>query len=54
MNKLSGNEFNVLQSDDNGRWIRVEELNKMIELGIIVVDIRKIEKYNNNYKIIKE
>lgn len=53
MNKLSGHEFDVLQSDDNGRWIRVEELNKMIELGIVTVNMNKMEQYHIDTRIIK-
>jgi len=46
MDQFYYDDFNVMKSDENGHWVRVEELNKMIECGAITIDKEKIEKYN--------
>lgn len=39
------NDFNVILTDDNGHFVRIEELNKMIEHGVISIDNDKLEEY---------
>lgn len=39
------NDFNVVLVDTNGHFIRIEELNKMIEYGAITINREKLEEY---------
>lgn len=39
------NDFNVVVTDTNGHFIRIEELNKMIECGAITINREKLEEY---------
>lgn len=38
-------DFNVVVIDDNGHFVRIEELNKLIEYGAITVNREKLEEY---------
>ena len=38
-------DFNVVVIDDNGHFVRIEELNKMIEHGAITINKEKLEEY---------
>lgn len=53
MDKFHYNDFNVIQGDENGHWIRIEELNEMIKHGVITVNDEKIKQYHEKTRIIK-
>lgn len=38
-------DFNMVQSDANGQFVRISEINKMIEYGAIQVDRDKLKEY---------
>ena len=38
-------DFNMVQSDLNGQFVRISEINKMIECGAIAVDREKLKEY---------
>lgn len=38
-------DFNMVQSDLNGQFVRISEINKMIECGAITVDREKLKEY---------
>lgn len=44
-NILTHNEFMVVQSDINGQFVRIKEINDMIECGAISIDFDKLEEY---------
>lgn len=39
------NDFNMVQSDSNGDFVRISEINKMIEYGAITVNREKLKEY---------
>lgn len=47
------NDFNVVLSDYNGHFIRLEELNTLCDLGIIKIDREKLESYKVETRTIK-
>lgn len=60
MDRLYSDDFNMVESNINGRFVRIEELNKMIECGVIKIDKEKLLEYkfdntvNYNKNISKE
>lgn len=45
MDRLYADDFNMVQSDSNGQFVRISEINKMIEYGAITVDRDKLKEY---------
>lgn len=45
MEKLYANDFNMITSNSNGHFVRISEINKMIEFGAIKIDRDKIQEY---------
>ena len=45
MDRLYAEDFNMSESNPNGQFVRVSELNKMIEYGAIQINRQKIEEY---------
>ena len=45
MDQMYANDFNMVQSDPNGQFVRISEINKMIEYGVITVDSEKLKEY---------
>lgn len=45
MEKMYANDFNMVQSDMNEQFVRISEINKMIEYGAIIVDREKLKEY---------
>jgi hypothetical protein len=52
--ELSSYDFKVSSSDINGTWVKLEELQEMVENDIIKVDFGKLENYKNSWKVQKE
>lgn len=46
-------DFNIAVINDNGHFVRIEELNKMVEHGAIIVDREKLEEYKKETGVIK-
>lgn len=47
------NDFNVVVTDINGHFIRIEELNKMIECGAITINREKLEEYKAETRVVR-
>lgn len=45
LEKIYAEDFNMYQSDSNGEFVRVSEINKMIEYGVITIDRSKLKEY---------
>ena len=45
MDKMYANDFNMVESNSNGQFVRISEINKMIEYGVITVDREKLKEY---------
>ena len=45
MDKMYANDFNLVEYRSSGQFVRISEINKMIEYGIITVDRSKIKEY---------
>ena len=41
-------DFNMCEINNNGHFVRIEELNKMIAMGAIVINREKLNKYKTN------
>lgn len=50
MNKLYlyPSDFNVSESNPNGVWVRLNEINKMIDFEVLQVDEDKLQEYLNS------
>lgn len=46
-------DFNIAVINDNGHFVRIEELNKLIECGAITVDREKLEEYKEETRVRK-
>lgn len=42
---FSISDFNVVETNTNGHFVRIEELNEMVKGGVIIIDKEKLEKY---------
>lgn len=51
MNKIYAEDFNMSLSDANGEFVRVSEINKMIEYGAITIDRTKLEEYEFDTRV---
>lgn len=45
IDRLNANDFNMVESNPNGQFVRISELNQMIEYGAIQIDRKKIREY---------
>lgn len=45
MDKFYKSDFDVVISDENGHWVKIKELNKMIECEVISINEEKLEQY---------
>ena len=50
---FSVNDFNVVEINSNGHFIRIEELNKMIECGAITINREKLEEYKAETRFVR-
>lgn len=46
-------DFNIVIINDNGHYVRIEELNKMIEYGAITINKEKLEEYKKETRMRK-
>ena len=47
MNKLYPSDFNVYEINPNGVWVRLNEINEMIDFEVLQVDEDKLQEYCN-------
>lgn len=52
MDRLCTEDFNMVESNPNGQFVRISELNKMIECGAIQIDRQKIKEYKFDTTVI--
>ena len=50
---FSVNDFNVVEINSNGHFVRIEELNKMVECGVIAINRENLEEYKTETRKIK-
>ena len=46
-------DFNTVVIDNNGHFVKIEELNKLIEYGAIIINREKLEKYKTETRVRK-
>lgn len=46
-------DFNVVVIDNNGHFIKIEELNKLVEYGAITINREKLEEYKKETRVRK-
>lgn len=51
MERLYAEDFNMSESNQNEEFVRISELNKMIECGAIQIDRQKIEEYKFDTRV---
>jgi predicted nucleotidyltransferase len=49
---MYANDFNMVQSDANGQFVKISEINKMIKYGVISVDREKLKEYKFDTTVI--
>lgn len=45
---MYANDFNMVESNPNGQFVRISEINEMLEHGAIILDRQKLEEYKLN------
>lgn len=48
---FNADDFNVVSTDENGHFIRIEELNKMVKCGVIIINKEKLKEYKTKTRI---
>ena len=51
MDRLYAEDFNMVESNPNGQFVRISELNKMIEYGAIQINRQKIQEYKFDTRV---
>ena len=54
MDIFTTNDFNVVVSDRNGNFVRITELNEMIEWGAIIINRENLEEYKTETRTVTE
>lgn len=52
MTILTNADFNVVVTNSNGEFVRISELNKMIQYGAINIDEKKLKDYKFDTTVI--
>lgn len=52
MNSVFANDFNLVESNSNGQFVRIGEINDMIKYGAIKIDREKMEEYKFDTTVI--
>lgn len=50
-NKLFPNDFNMHESNANGCFVRLSEINDMIAYGVLSVDVNKLKEYQFDSRV---
>jgi hypothetical protein len=45
MNKISAEDFGMYIANGNGQFVRIVEINDMIQYGAIKIDRKRLEEY---------
>jgi len=51
MNRIYAEDFNMSQLDANGEFVRISEINEMIEYGAITINRSKLEEYKFDTRV---
>nr|DAZ51677.1 MAG TPA: hypothetical protein [Caudoviricetes sp.] len=51
MNRMYPSDFNVSESNSNGCFIRMDELNDMIAYGVLKLDETKLKEYHFDTRV---
>lgn len=51
MDKLNVKDFNMSQLESNEHFVRVSEINRMIEYGAITINREKLEEYKFDTRV---
>lgn len=49
--RMYSSDFNVVETNQNGEFVRVSEINAMIDCGALTVNRGKLEEYHNRTRI---
>ena len=52
MERLYAEDFNTFESNPDGEFVRISELNEMIKFGAIKIDRQKIEEYKFDTRVV--
>lgn len=52
MNDILADDFNMVESNINGQFVRLSEINDMIRYGVIKVDQEKLEEYKFDTRVV--
>lgn len=52
MDSVFANDFNLVESNSNGQFVRIGEINDMIKYGAIKIDREKLEEYKFDTTVI--
>lgn len=52
MNDILAGDFNMVESNINGEFVRVSEINDMIRYGAIKIDREKLEEYKFDTRVV--
>lgn len=51
MDRMYPSDFNVFESNPNGCFIRIDELNNMINYGVLKLDETKLKEYHFDTRV---
>lgn len=51
MDRLYAEDFNMVEFNHDGQFVRISELNKMIESGALHIDRQKIQEYKFDTRV---
>ena len=54
VNKMYPSDFNVSESNPNGNFIRIDELNDMIAYGVLKLNETKLKEYHFDTRVTYE
>lgn len=52
MNNIFASDFNMVESNLNGQFVRLSEINNMIKYGAINIDREKLEEYKFDTRVV--
>lgn len=53
MDKIYIDDFNMAESNPNGQFVKISEINEMIKYGVISVNRQKLKEYHASTRTIK-
>ena len=53
MDKIYIEDFNMAESNPNGQFVKISEINEMIKYGVIFIDRQKLKEYHASTRTIK-